>query len=197
MLGVIVVLSLLALLGVWVSLPLLPAVLIYKLFPATQVSAEGPLKGLTIKAGGAFAAYLIVFLLIMPVVYTTRNVIGGAIRPSWEVHGEVRLVDQGTTVMTGQELVGDMKLVTLPSVLTHEAETFTLKVPEEDFGFPTVRIEIPNWGVGYIRNDKLRAGRGSFNKIIDVGEIKIEKTPIARNYDSQLPMTQVGRQNSN
>jgi hypothetical protein len=37
--------------------PLIPAILIYRLFPETKVSVPGPLAGLTLRAGGAFAAY--------------------------------------------------------------------------------------------------------------------------------------------
>ena len=44
----------------WVLLPLVPAVLIYLIFPRTQVGLAGPFSGLTIRASGAFAAYFIV-----------------------------------------------------------------------------------------------------------------------------------------
>ena len=54
---VLIVLELLVLLGIWVALPLVPAILIYRYFPDTQVVASGPLAGLTVKASGAFAAY--------------------------------------------------------------------------------------------------------------------------------------------
>ena len=45
--------------------PLVPAVLIYRLFPNTRVSVSGPLAGLTLRARGAFAAYLVTFRLSM------------------------------------------------------------------------------------------------------------------------------------
>jgi hypothetical protein len=63
-------------LTVWVSLPLLPAILIYRLFPDTAVAVSGPLAKLTFKATGAFGAYLIVFFTIIPIVNPMFNILG-------------------------------------------------------------------------------------------------------------------------
>jgi hypothetical protein len=78
-------LCLVLLLTIWVALPLLPAVLIYRLFPNAPLVVTGPLAGLTIKTGGAFAAYLLIFLLIKSQVETTKDFIGGAMRSYWEI----------------------------------------------------------------------------------------------------------------
>jgi hypothetical protein len=43
-------------------LPLIPAVVIYALFPKTTVVTRGPLSGLTLKSSGAFSVYIIVFI---------------------------------------------------------------------------------------------------------------------------------------
>jgi hypothetical protein len=52
----------------FVLLPLIPAVLIFKLFPRVSVSVSGPFSNWTINATGAFAAYLVTatlgFLLV-------------------------------------------------------------------------------------------------------------------------------------
>jgi hypothetical protein len=47
----------------YVLLPLAPAVLIFRLFPDSKVTVEGPLQNLTINATGAFAAYVVTVLL--------------------------------------------------------------------------------------------------------------------------------------
>jgi uncharacterized membrane protein len=54
-----------------VLLPLLPAILIFLIFPKAEAFAQGPLQGLTIRAGGAFGAYLIVLLVLMTWMRTT------------------------------------------------------------------------------------------------------------------------------
>jgi hypothetical protein len=43
----------------YVLLPLIPAVLIFKFFPDTKVTVSGPLQNLTLNATGAFAAYVV------------------------------------------------------------------------------------------------------------------------------------------
>jgi len=47
----------------YVLLPLIPAVLIFWLFPEGTVAVEGPLQNLTVKATGAFAAYVVTVVL--------------------------------------------------------------------------------------------------------------------------------------
>jgi hypothetical protein len=47
----------------YVLTPLIPAVVIFKLFPKTEVAVEGPLKGLTLNATGAFGGYVVTVIL--------------------------------------------------------------------------------------------------------------------------------------
>jgi hypothetical protein len=47
----------------YVLLPLIPAILIFRLFPETKVAVSGPLQNLTVKTTGAFAAYVVTALL--------------------------------------------------------------------------------------------------------------------------------------
>ncbi len=54
-----------------VLLPLLPAILIFLMFPKAEMVAQGPLQGLSIRAGGAFGAYLIILLVLMAWMSTT------------------------------------------------------------------------------------------------------------------------------
>lgn len=45
----------------WVLLPLVPSILIYRIFPDTHLVAKGPFAALTLNASGAFAGYLLIF----------------------------------------------------------------------------------------------------------------------------------------
>jgi hypothetical protein len=47
----------------YVLLPLVPAVLIFRLFPDSKVTVSGPLQNLTLNATGAFAAYVVTVAL--------------------------------------------------------------------------------------------------------------------------------------
>ena len=52
-----------ALYALYVLLPVLPAVVIYRMFPKTRVAVSGPLSKLSFKASGAFAAYVVTVFL--------------------------------------------------------------------------------------------------------------------------------------
>jgi hypothetical protein len=182
-------LQLLCLLGAWVLLPLVPAVLIYKLFPNTPVTASGPLAGLTINTGGAFAAYLIIFLIVIPLVNTTKDDIGSMMRPSWEVRGEVTLVDQNGKAIARRDLLNNMGLGSIPPVLDHSAERLILRIPQDSWGaFPKIVIDIPGWGTADVDLNKKANIDSHYSKLIDVGEIQISKRQEALLYESRSPM---------
>ena len=127
----LVAFELAVLLGVWVSLPLVPAVLIYRYFPDAQVIAGGPLAGLTIKTSGAFAAYLIVLLVIWPLVNTTKDVIGSEMRPFWTVHGKVKLIDEHGKPVSGDDLLKTVRFEVVPDPMSNSAGSLKLKVPQD------------------------------------------------------------------
>src|SRR4051794_27614805 len=87
-----IIFSLFGLYAAWVLLPLLPAVLIYRLFPSTAVAVSGPFANLTVRASGAFAAYLIVFAASVWIVNPTQYAIAGFQKQFWIVEGEVKLL---------------------------------------------------------------------------------------------------------
>ena len=49
--------------ALYVCLPLVPAILIFWLFPDSKVAVSGPLQNFTVNATGAFAAYVVTVLL--------------------------------------------------------------------------------------------------------------------------------------
>ena len=64
-----------ALFSLTLLLPILPAVIIYRIFPDTKVAAQGPLRGLNIKTSGAFAAYVITVLIGLVVLGAAASVL--------------------------------------------------------------------------------------------------------------------------
>jgi hypothetical protein len=137
-------LCLLVLLAVWVSLPLLPAILIYRLFPNAPLIVSGPLAGLTVKTGGAFGAYLIIFLLIKSQIDTTKDFIGSAMRSYWQITGEVSLLDEsGKEIDALDQVLQDVR--TRPSTVTHDGATLSFKIPEDKIGHvPKVVLYFPH-----------------------------------------------------
>src|SRR5271169_6544102 len=96
----------------WVLLPLMPAILIFKIFPNTTLIARGPLGGLTVKASGAMGAYLVVFgALSIPVVRTGAEIMTNLHRHFWRVEGRIKLFDgkghdKGHELNEVDELIG-------------------------------------------------------------------------------------------
>jgi hypothetical protein len=78
-----------------ICLPLLPAILIYKIFPDTHIQANGSIGALTWNASGAFAAYMIVLSIIMfSPLKQLISTVGGFYSPSWTVEMEIHGYDQ-------------------------------------------------------------------------------------------------------
>lgn len=71
-----------------VILPLIPAVVIFKVFPTSRAGGEGPLGGIQWKLGGAFAGYVLVSLLLVIGMKVTPNEVDAEV---WTVTGRVEL----------------------------------------------------------------------------------------------------------
>lgn len=124
----------------------MPSILIYRLFPDTQVAASGPLAGLTVRTSGAFAGYLIIFLLVLPL---TQKLVGSTqalLTPVWTV--------TGTVVALGYDHKPDtrdwyhdnisIKLSRPP----HEVagNNIKLRIPFDKDNWPAVVLNIPDFG---------------------------------------------------
>jgi hypothetical protein len=131
----------------WVILPLVPAVLIYRLFPSTTVAVSGPFAGLKVNAGGAFAAYLIVFAAVYPpLVPPTRDTIAGWSHQFWTMKADVQLLRaDGSEYPRSTALVSKLNVLK-PTPGKFDSYQVTLKLEEEEGEFPNVILEIPDFG---------------------------------------------------
>ncbi|ROZ63401.1 hypothetical protein [Ramlibacter sp. WS9] len=132
----------------WVCGPLIPAVLIYRLFPDTKVSAQGPLSNLTIRAGGAFAAYIIVFLVAYPLSVRQHAILGASLKPYWTLQAEVIASDeQGKPIMYSNFYNG-MNVTFAPEIQVVTGRQVTLKVPMTGLGngWPKITFQVPHYG---------------------------------------------------
>lgn len=142
----------------WVLLPLAPAILIYRLFPDTPVTVKGPLANLTISAGGAFAAYLIVFLATFPLLSEINRNLKGEFRPSWTVTGRIFPYGEDGKAVTN----GDPKNVGIsfdPAfVNVNRNLTFEATVPEINRRIPKLSIIYEGVGATYVDFQNLGEG---------------------------------------
>src|SRR5271168_1316822 len=92
----------------WICVPMIPAVLIYALFPKSPIGVTGPLGALTISATGAFAAYIIVFGLAFSIVSKSEETLTSMLSPTWTESAKVKLVNQSGSPASEQWLQGLM-----------------------------------------------------------------------------------------
>lgn len=139
----------LTLYAIWTLLPLAVAVVIFKLFPDTKVSASGPLQNLTINATGAFGAYLITlvagWLLINRI---DERIQLSVVTPTWELSARVKFVDtEGKEIKANNILREELRVYVEPPLvktreLPHVYVLLPLVKPDE---WPTLQFTAPGF----------------------------------------------------
>jgi hypothetical protein len=77
----------------FITLPLIPSILIYKIFPDTKMGSSGILGNLKFNATGAFAGYIVVSVLSFFIVQYAQGVIRDHAYQTWEVSTNVKFED--------------------------------------------------------------------------------------------------------
>jgi hypothetical protein len=101
---------------------------------------SGPLANLTVKAGGAFAAYLIVFVVVIPFVNQAHNAVGGLLRPAWTFTGRLHFIDKKGADWNPSNEVFQKVGVRLQPELNFVNQTFSITIPEGPHGIPTIYL---------------------------------------------------------
>jgi hypothetical protein len=132
----------------WICGPLIPAVLIYRLFPDTKVTAHGPLAGLTVRAGGAFAAYVIVFAIAYPLSVRQHAILGASLKPFWILKAEVIANDERGKPIMYSNFYNGMSVSFSPEIQVLTGREVRLKVPMDGMGngWPKITFQVPNYG---------------------------------------------------
>jgi hypothetical protein len=131
---------------VWTLLPIVPAVLTYLVSPKDKIDVGGPIGQLTVRAGGAFAAYLVVLLALTPVVWKFADFLLGMLNPFSVVEAEIVLINKEGK--TANDRLTDISATLDPDTLIRRSgRQVHLRMP----GFvkeqwPHVRFHIPAFG---------------------------------------------------
>ncbi len=81
------------LIALWILIPLIPSMLIFKYVPDSTAFGEGPFKGIKIRVGGAFAAFFILCLLEMPIIIMEFKIINQSPNDSYLVEAPIKFED--------------------------------------------------------------------------------------------------------
>ena len=125
-----------------IVLPMLPAWVLFKYLPSVG-DASGPLKGLNVKFGGAFAGYLILFLSLL----VTRPADAKHFH-LWTLTGNV--VFQQPAGAPEPSVNGVLARVVPPrlSLMNQGVFEWEIPVPEDESGtalFPTVEVDLAGY----------------------------------------------------
>lgn len=142
----VILLAFLALFLVWLFAPLVPAMLTYVLAPKEKVIVSGPLQGLTIKATGAFAAYLTVFLVCVPFVYMTWRSIRNMSKPYWDVEIPISTFDTNAKPVDLGDELNSIRININPPTYSISGNIVTVRVNAIDERLPKIGIDIPKFG---------------------------------------------------
>ena len=142
------ILSLMALYLLWVLVPMIPAIVIYSRFPNTAVAASGVLANLTVKAGGAFAAYLIIFVVAKPLIDQIEVVLDE--EQVWTILGHIKFVDENGREIRNSLLVNNLTVELKPGEHDIWQDGFRLRVLKRDNQLPHVTLHAPNYVDGNI-----------------------------------------------
>lgn len=148
-----VVVGFISVLIIWVMLPLVPSIIIYRKFPSNPLIVRGILAGLTVNTGSAFGAYLLIFALISPVIMSARDTIKGFLHPTWIITGKINLIDAKGEKMESGELIEKIKVRTTPPVQLIDGSDFRIVVATESNKIPKISFNIPGFGDGISSND--------------------------------------------
>jgi hypothetical protein len=132
--------------ALWALLPLIPAILIFLIFPDTEVATSGPLAGLTVKASGAFGAYLIIFAAIGIAIIEKWN-INDFRQQFWIVDGYVELIDANEKPIWSSDYLKKLIVKAKPEPYRISEDSIILRIVEGETGkLPKITIIIPEFG---------------------------------------------------
>ncbi len=135
--GFIAVVLSFALYTIFVLLPMVPAIKIYRLFPDTKVGISGPLQGLSVKATGAFAAYVVTALLGFFLIQNAQHLISDYQKhnQSWVAKSRVEFLDANGKRIEGSDLeflIKGLNVTVVPDQNFKTSELVKVVIPRYD-----------------------------------------------------------------
>jgi hypothetical protein len=155
-----------------VLVPTMPAYIFFKFLPS-QGSIDGPMKGLHVKLGGAFAGYFAVLLLL---VYEKPSLMPERLPAVqvWEVAGAITDENDSAIEIVDPASIG----VVPPAYQVLKAGKFQLQInttvgPSGDPEYPVLNISIPNFRNAAISLDPSDSSDPDFKPIVDKAKHRI------------------------
>jgi hypothetical protein len=161
----------------WVIVPLIPALLTYWMFPKNPITATGALSGLTVSMTGAFAAYVIVFLLTSRIIGRMEDALGASIVPMWRVNATVTVEDENGKA-ADPRLLEALSVEPKPPVYNHSNQLVEIWVPELNNSLPKLVFSIDKFGSTAVNLEDPDVAKDSAKRVITIKKaVTIKRFP--------------------
>ena len=141
-------LKLIGVLAVWVLLPLIPAILLFKLLPNDKLTVNGPFNNFTVNASGGVGAYVLIFATITVFISDLKKILTPVPQQYWTLHGDVELIKTNGERVPMRVYSGKIKIATEPDTgqVNPAAGSLLVKLIENEFGLPAIHIKVDLFG---------------------------------------------------
>lgn len=145
-----------ALYCVYFLVPLVPSILIYKIFPDSSVSTSGSFANFKINSSGAFAAYLATVLIGIYALSDTQTRIlniKNPVEPTWTIKGNLELRDFDNKIINKPAMFDQVCVSIKPEIFTSANGDIHFKIPGTSEGKVPQRmitIDVTGFGRGKI-----------------------------------------------
>ena len=163
-------LSLLLMFSCWLVVPLLPAWITYRITPDQRIGLKGPMQQLTIRAGGAFAAYLILLVFSYPLVIDGgMTIVGGmTVTPVWTINADVIAIGPNGEQIDMPENVQAMTVSFKPDIHKIGKKHISVRMPYKPEEWPLLTLTIPEFGGAEVDLYRLPGAKVDyFRKVVD------------------------------
>lgn len=171
-----------------ILLPIIPARIAYRLSPDKPISAEGVLSGITVKAGGAFGAYLVILVVLLPFLHLLAQTVSSYLKPAWTVTVPITIQDKtGNPISLRAQAFQNVEVTLAPKMNSGGNEHIQFSVVGDKKNWPhTVWVKIPP---NYVGSFNLRENKyiemDSINKTVILSEIIPLRDEAAGAFDKE------------
>ena len=183
--------------ALYVFLPIVPAILIYKMFPNSQISASGVLSNFKFNATGAFGGYVITVVLGWGLVDGIHGQIVKSANPSWTIKAKLKILDENGESIFQNSQLENLKVKVFPELVQVRGGNAIIKLPGHRSSWNTTLLEfhLPGHGLRVVD-----LGEASSKAIIDeynltisfIDPVEILKTVRNRSLPTSTHLEKIG-----
>jgi len=155
--------------AIYVLLPIIPTVVIYRMFPDTTVSIGGVIQGLRIDATGAFAAYIATVLLGTWIAKSAVGLVQGYERSMWTVTADVELRDPSGRPLNDAQDLEQLTVDLVPPIFQTSDKSDT-QDPAHPIYLKHVEVRVPVMGDNWPRLKYTVPSYAAFTPDVQVGK---------------------------